>query len=244
MKKIIESDLIAIAHRILKMRDKSSIDSLHAETQKLYEKLSVLKFYEENNNRFEDAPTPEKIDELLTDTPADASPKHSANPMMTDEIVHELLDETTAMKDFPQEENAVANNETPEEVASFEVDDVFNVPFEKVEFEAVASETNQQPETPQHQAINSPKTYSTATVNDTFAKTITLTLNDRIAFEKHLFNNNPDDLNRVISQLNTMSDWEEAEYFVDQMVKPDFNNWQGKEEYENRFITFIQKRFR
>jgi hypothetical protein len=48
MKKRLEADLISIAHRILQLKDKSDINQLYLETQKLYEKLSVLKFIDEN----------------------------------------------------------------------------------------------------------------------------------------------------------------------------------------------------
>src|SRR5690606_40058491 len=90
MKKIIESDLIAIAHRILKLRDKSDIDSLHSEAQKLYEKLTVLKFYEENFNRFDQAPEQEKIEELLVDIPTDFTSERQPNPIIQEEIINKL----------------------------------------------------------------------------------------------------------------------------------------------------------
>ena len=48
MKKKLEAELISIAHRILKLKNKSDLVQLHQETQKLYEKLSVLRFVEEN----------------------------------------------------------------------------------------------------------------------------------------------------------------------------------------------------
>ena len=48
MKKKLEAELISIAHRILKLKNKSEIVQLHQETQKLYEKLTVLRFVEEN----------------------------------------------------------------------------------------------------------------------------------------------------------------------------------------------------
>lgn len=233
MKKIIESDLIAIAHKILKMKDKSDVNALHAETQKLYEKLSVLKFYEENLNRFDQAPAQEKIEELLNDNNVDNSPKHNSNPMMSEEIIEELLEETQVEPQQPEVANEVitttpvVEEKAPKQV-EFEVDAVYQTPFEKVEFEEIAPAA-----TPKNKT----------TVNDSFAKTITLTLNDRIAFEKQLFNSNTDDLNRVISQLNTMTDWDEAEDFINHIVKPDFNDWQGKEEYEKRFMSFVQKRF-
>src|SRR6478609_2281079 len=46
MKKKLEADLISIAHRILQLKNKSDIDQLYLETQKLYEKLTVLRFVE------------------------------------------------------------------------------------------------------------------------------------------------------------------------------------------------------
>ena len=48
MKKKLEAELISIAHRILKLKNKSELIQLHQESQKLYEKLSVLLFVEEN----------------------------------------------------------------------------------------------------------------------------------------------------------------------------------------------------
>ncbi|RKS00884.1 hypothetical protein [Flavobacterium sp. 102] len=48
MKKRLESELISIAHRILKLKNKSEVDQLYKETQKLYETLTVLKFYQDN----------------------------------------------------------------------------------------------------------------------------------------------------------------------------------------------------
>ena len=39
MKKRLEADLISIAHRILQLKNKSDINQLYLETQKLYEKF-------------------------------------------------------------------------------------------------------------------------------------------------------------------------------------------------------------
>ncbi len=46
MKKRLEADLVSIAHKILQLKNKSDIDQLFFETQKLYEKLTVLRFIE------------------------------------------------------------------------------------------------------------------------------------------------------------------------------------------------------
>lgn len=71
---------------------------------------------------------------------------------------------------------------------------------------------------------------------------IKLGLNDRIAFMNHLFEGNQEDLNRVVSQLNTFDTYSEAENFLLQMVKPDYD-WSNKEEYEERLIEMVKARF-
>lgn len=80
-------------------------------------------------------------------------------------------------------------------------------------------------------------------LNDKFAKGITIGLNDRIAFVKHLFGNSDEDYNRVMNQLITYDNFEEAQNFIDDMVKPDYNSWEGKEDYSQRFIEIIEKKF-
>ena len=80
-------------------------------------------------------------------------------------------------------------------------------------------------------------------VAELYTNAITLGINDRIAFQIHLFNNSDQDLNRVVSQLNTMNNLDEALDFINNMVKPDYNNWQHKDEYEDRFMALVEKRF-
>nr|WP_299032457.1 hypothetical protein [uncultured Tenacibaculum sp.] len=80
------------------------------------------------------------------------------------------------------------------------------------------------------------------TVNDYFQKTIQIDLNDRIAFVKHLFDGDQNDFNRVISQLNTFKTEKEAKKFITKMIKPDYD-WSAKEEYENRLLEIIERRF-
>jgi hypothetical protein len=80
-------------------------------------------------------------------------------------------------------------------------------------------------------------------LNDKLNKGINIGLNDRIAFEKKLFGGNAEDFNRVLSQLNTFDNFEEAQSFILDFVKPDYNNWQGNEEFETRFLEIIEKKF-
>ncbi len=80
-------------------------------------------------------------------------------------------------------------------------------------------------------------------LNDKLSKGINIDLNDRIAFVKHLFGNSDEDYNRVLNQLITYDNFEEAQNFIDDMVKPDYNSWKGKDDYSQRFIEIIEKKF-
>lgn len=106
--------------------------------------------------------------------------------------------------------------------------------------------TSQQPQVQQQSeqpaTVTQPNTQH-PTPNTQHLKTISLGLNDRIAFEKNLFGGSGEDLNRVISQLNTIDTFDEAKDFVNDLVKPDYNNWQGKEEYEERLMELVEQRF-
>ena len=66
MKKRLEAELISIAHRILKLKNKSEVDQLYKETQKLYETLSVLKFYGDNFETIKSEIPAEELEEKLT----------------------------------------------------------------------------------------------------------------------------------------------------------------------------------
>lgn len=80
-------------------------------------------------------------------------------------------------------------------------------------------------------------------LNEKLANGISIDLNDRIGFVKNLFGNSDEDYNRVLNQLITYDNFEEARNFIEDMVKPDYGDWEGKEDYEQRFIEIIEKKF-
>lgn len=80
-------------------------------------------------------------------------------------------------------------------------------------------------------------------INDAVKKNFNIGLNDRIAFEFHLFGGSSEDFNRVVSQLNTFSSYDEAKDFIENLVKPDYNNWNNKAEFEARFMEIIESNF-
>ncbi|HZW78200.1 MAG TPA: hypothetical protein VFF21_07855 [Flavobacteriaceae bacterium] len=80
-------------------------------------------------------------------------------------------------------------------------------------------------------------------LNDVLNRGLNIGLNDRLAFIKHLFEGRSEDYARVLSQLETFGTFEEAAYFIKHTVKPDYNHWNSKEEYEFRFMAIVEKKF-
>ena len=48
MKNKLESELISIAHRILKLTGREDLEKMHSEIALLYQKITILKFIESN----------------------------------------------------------------------------------------------------------------------------------------------------------------------------------------------------
>ncbi|WP_121964494.1 hypothetical protein [Myroides sp. N17-2] len=91
--------------------------------------------------------------------------------------------------------------------------------------------------------VREPQINKNKSINDIYNTTIVVGLNDRIAFERHLFNGSAEDFNRVLSQLNTVSSFDEANSLIEHLIKPEYNNWEGKDEYAERFMALVEKRF-
>lgn len=333
MKKKLEADLISIAHRILKLKNKEDLAQLHLETQKLYEKLSVLKFVEDNFSDVKPTIGNSNIQELVNAAleneleAAEVAPEETEiQPELVEEEIEEEEDDSDEEEESEEEieededeeetfENIEESEEEEEESEEEEIEEedeevegeeeseeeketephfeLFNVEevedkkskteakqisfedllgsssepvFERV-FDPIQEEgeeeSEDEEETEDEEAIFNPGFEMEASeemeeeekaipnfefdneisINEAFAKTITFGLNDRIAFEKQLFAGSSEDLNRVVSQLSTFDTFEEAQNFIEDMVKPDYDNWEGKEEYVNRFMEIVEKKF-
>ena len=81
-------------------------------------------------------------------------------------------------------------------------------------------------------------------INDQFAKTLSIDRNDRLAFIKNLFNDDKINYERVISQIITFESWSEVSKFLNTQVKIEYNNWEGKEDVVDRFLSILQNNFK
>ena len=80
-------------------------------------------------------------------------------------------------------------------------------------------------------------------LNEKLSQGINIGLNDRIAFVKHLFGESNEDYIRVLSQISTFDTYYETVNFINDIVKPDYNNWIDKDEYVLRFMEAVEKKF-
>lgn len=321
MKKKLEAELISIAHRILKLKNKSELVQLHQETQKLYEKLSVLRFVEEN---FADAKPTIGYKEVVEKMEVSPDVEEAATEIIpaaeavieADVPEEEVAEAEIAQTIAAQKEEAIEEPEEAEQAAEPDVEEpettaetpaeedeqeettgkpaftpLFEIAEEEEESEAATgsvekletkqitledllgnvhpdpifvraeevftNETTTAKTSPdrEEEVITQVETISRKTefigdlsakspsLNDMLSKGINIGLNDRIGFEKHLFGGSGEDLNRVLSQLSTFDTFEEASDFIEDMVRPDYNNWDGKDEYATRFMELVAKKF-
>ena len=286
MKKRLESELISIAHRILKLKNKSEVDQLYKETQKLYETLTVLKFYQDNfesvKSEVSEEVLKEKIElslevevftELLMDVKeekqiiepiTEAEPeeetetepkKDSSDSEQAEQSIAEedpIINEEPVFKpvfELEAEEEQIESAELASEIQSQEkledhigkyAEPVFIKTNEVSLFPADLSESELED---QNSTEELEETSKSEAFNEMASKSIAIGLNDRIGFVQHLFNDSNEDFNRVISQLNTFDTFEEAKNFINEMVIPDYNYWVGEEDYIERFMEIVEKKF-
>ncbi len=341
MKKKLEADLISIAHRILKLKNKSDINQLYLETQKLYEKLAVLKFVEENFDSakptigqsditseletiFEkeeiiptlienEAPAAEKVialeesyeSEISEEKPVEVVEAVEPIVEVEEPVIEKTLEPIAEIEEPVAEEivepiaEKVEEIEKPSDDLSFTtISELKPIPDFKpafeLETEPIKEEAKEEPKvepkaeipaqptiqfedfginyadaqfvkvdsfeavppvkTPSINDFKEPKKVETAiletpvqpksvSLNEKLARGFHIDLNDRIAFTKNLFGNSTEDYSRVLNQLMTFDSYTEAKEFIDNMVKPDYNDWEGKDDYADRFMGIIEKKF-
>ncbi|MBT8185209.1 MAG: hypothetical protein KJN76_10230 [Eudoraea sp.] len=229
MKRKLKEELVKMSTDIITSRGLKEIPELYEAAKNLYEKLAVLKF----------------IDEKLNDIEIDVS--KNAIAAKFEKMANAVMNENKSVPESnPHKEDIITPGmDTIREMVSempteAEVDQVFAEFIAKPELmkndkDMVSPEIKKNG----HKEATKSKSLNDKLVN----KELTVGLNDRLAFVKHLFNDSTEDFNRVISQLNTIDSEERSIAFIENMIKPDYNNWTGKEEYENRFLTLITRRF-
>ncbi|MDX1363641.1 hypothetical protein [Arenibacter latericius] len=224
MKKRLKEELRILSTEIITAKNTGEITSLYDAARELYEKLAVLKYIEEKLNEVEidvsKSAIGSKFETMANSVLSANSSVPESNPHKED-IITPGID---TIKDMVSE---MPNPTTIDEVLS--------------QFSSNSDLINDKDLfTPKVEAHTRPVT---KTITNHTHRNIKIDLNDKLAFVKHLFNNSMEDYNRVLSQLSTIDTEERSISFIVNMVKPDYDNWIGKEEYEARFMNLISRKF-
>ena len=155
------------------------------------------------------------------------------------EVVKEEIP-AIANDEISAEENAIHNKEEILAVANDEiaVEEIINkkepvqISFDDFKFEE-----------PVFEKKSDVKIEKPIILNEKLSKGISIGLNDKVAFVKHLFGESNEDYNRVLSQINTFDTYLETVNFINDIVKPDYDNWNEKDEYVLRFMESVEKKF-
>jgi hypothetical protein len=118
------------------------------------------------------------------------------------------------------------------------------IPAEPIAEEEPALAASVADETPAQQEIFAPTPAAEKkSLNDRLAgNVLKFGLNDRIGFVKDLFDGSQEDFNRVVSQLNTLGNLNEAMEFIHTHISGEYG-WDQKEETAARFIAAVEQKF-
>lgn len=250
MKDNVRQELKELCYFIIENNNALARPEQLTRVQMLYERLLVLNYLEE----VEAEKKAEQKQRFSPPKPKAQSPQRPISPIETptasipkpEEIVREKPIEVAKV---PEAQPEIPEPSSPESVAEDIVQSKTIEPApEKVESpQSPATDYNSPPEiipenTEDRRDLND-EHQPRKSINDQLAKgAIQVGLNDRIAFVQHLFNDSQADFNRVLSQLNTLDTYLESMYFIENLVKPDYE-WENKKPYEERLINLVKKRF-
>ena len=217
MSKKIYQELFRIAKEILEKDKTLDLQKAYDQTLSLLEQLILIKYSEELSGDLSQE-LDLKLDNTIDFIKADNRENKEEDFQMTDR------------QDLPDLNNSVK--------------DIVKETHEKISHEAQIDElTTQDLSFEPKEKVSTQKEIIKERLNDKFSKGLQIDINDRLAFIKHLFNKRPNEYQRAISQISTFQSWNQAKVFILEMVKPDYDNWKGKELYEERFLKIIENNF-
>ena len=234
MKRKLKEELIKLSTDIITSQGTQEIPELYERARGLYEKLAVLKF----------------IEEKLSHVQIDVSKSEVASKFET--IASAVLNENKQVPESnPHDEDIIVpgidtiKHMVSEMPGGDELEEVLERLLGKSEFvKSDADTVTPREEDLEKTLTDLPKPPVAKSLNDTLtANEISVGLNDRLAFTKHLFNNNEEAFRQTLTKLNTLDSEEGSVTFIRQEIKPKYDYWKGKDEYETRFMALIERRF-
>jgi hypothetical protein len=216
-------------------------------TAKLYEQLLLTDYLEKRNaslNAIEDELV-ERIGQVTASTPIEIKQPEATSPVI--ESLGQEIREVPIPQGPPVSNIQESIYEEPEPLIEKKIEEVtFETSFEDAPASSkpkIANAAKTEAEDLKVSIAEKAATKPKKSLNDSLSgSSLKFGLNDRIAFVKHLFNGSQEDFNRVVSQLNTFTNQQEALDFVEHIVKPEYN-WKSKEDFAERFMESLENRF-
>lgn len=213
---------------IITSRELKNLPELYERARALYEKLAVLKLIEE---KLKDVEVDVSKSEIGAKFETIASAVLNENKMVPETNPHEEDIIVPGIDTIKHMVSEMPGGEELEEVLRRLLD---KSDFVKNEKEIMGREL----------PLESPRQAASKSLNETLtARSMSIGLNDRLAFVKHLFEGDSEAFNRILVELNRIDTEEGSVNYIERKVKPEYNQWAGKEEYEARFMSLIERRF-
>ncbi|MGI9546661.1 MAG: hypothetical protein ACR2MM_05465 [Flavobacteriaceae bacterium] len=227
MKRNLKEELVKLCTEIITSKETEEIPQLYNAAKDLYEKLTVLKYIEEKLNHIEIDVSKNVLAakfEMMANAVINENKRVPENSPHDEDIITPGID---TIKDM------VSEMPTSEEVEKVFTEFVAKTEVLKNDKDWLASDSDKKDKKTRAKSLNDVLT----------EKELSFGLNDRLAFVKHLFGGNSEHFDKAIVHLNGINTEERSLAFIENMLKPEFNGWKGKEEYEKRFVDLVHRRF-
>lgn len=248
MKKKLQMEIKQIGNELISLKDNFNSTELKILVANLHEKLVVLEHIESQLDSPIERTASESLDsksfrEENWFTEPEPVPLREDREALIEPLMEKIKDIVAQMPQEARKVDEMLDEVLPErKKVKNDLDDFASNYQEMPTFERKETDKSAEPST---SSIKKPKTESQKpkSLNDKLNQGLQIGLNDRMAFIKHLFDGKTDDYSRVLSQINSMSSFTQAESFIQNTVKPDYKNWKDKDVYIERFMSMVEKVF-
>ena len=176
-------------------------------------------------------------EEVVEDTPQEVAGETIIKEVEDDVIIEEDTIQESTTDDIIE----VAEDIEEEEVVMAET--AIEEPIDDLK-EEVEESHQEAPMTINEALAQNSSSSGKISVNEMLAtKNIAISLNDRLAFINNLFDGEVDDFENTIRYIFSQKEVDVVIEYITEIIKPYYNNWIEKEEYEKRFMEIILKYF-
>jgi hypothetical protein len=255
MKNKIRLEIVKLAKQIEADEENFDPNVVKKQVGQLFERLTVLSFLESQLEDGEEIKREQSLDsksfrEENWFTEPEPLPQSEHKDELAEPLIEKIKDLVAQMPEESHEVDKLLEDIIPQNQSSGQTEQNANNELEEFAVHYQQNPTFERKDTqvssklPQAKAvINDSHDIKTKSINDSVKKGLQVGLNDRLAFIKHLFDGKVEDYTRVLSQISTMTSYDQAATFIKGRVKPDYNYWLHKEEFSERFMSLVEKSF-